>query len=172
MGDSSFVCFCGKGPTIIRGSRVGLRGDSLPLGLDTLGGGTLGDSQGKGIGDSMLGIDSLGITLSAPKVLDISDNFSLRTLGSTAWGTLLGCCARIMSFWTLRKTLRNSSIAHSCVSQATVGASFKAPVRFCKPWRIRSSDVRVGWVICWWRNSTVSDICSTLVAFATTRWHL
>ena len=24
----------------------------------------------------------------------------------------------------------------------------------------------------WWRNSTVSEICSAFVAFATTRWHL
>jgi hypothetical protein len=48
----------------MRGSRVGLRGDSLPLGMGTLGGGTLGDFQGKRIGNSMLGINSLGISLS------------------------------------------------------------------------------------------------------------
>ena len=39
IGDSSFFHSGGKGPTIIRGSRVGLRGDSLPLGWGTLGGG-------------------------------------------------------------------------------------------------------------------------------------
>ena len=174
MGASSCFCTGMGGFSILREIRSGLRGDSLPLGLGTLGGDTLGDFQGEGIGKAMLGIDSLGIDLSAPKFSDISDNFSSRTLGSTAWGTLVGGCARLMAFWPLqlRKTLRNSSIACSCVSQATVGASFKAPVRFCIPWRTRSSDVRVGWVIVWWRNSTVLDICSALVSFVTTRWNL
>ena len=93
-------------------NRSGLRGDSLPLGLGTLGGDTVGDFQGEGIGKAMLGNDSLGIDLSAPKFSDISDNFPSRTLESTAWGTLLGGCARLMSFWPLRlrKTLRNSAI--------------------------------------------------------------
>ena len=77
----------------MRGSRVGLRGDSLPLGMGTLGGGTLGDFQGKRIGNSMLGINSLGISLSVSNFLDILDNFSLRTLGSMAWSTLLDACA-------------------------------------------------------------------------------
>jgi hypothetical protein len=174
MGDSSFFHSGAKGPTIIREILSGLRGDSLPLGLGTLGGDTLGDSQGEGIGKAMLGIDSFGIALSTPKFSDILDNFSSRTLGSTAWSTLLGCCARLMSSWPLqlRKTLRNSAIACSCVSQATVGASFKSPVRFCIPWRTRYSEVRVGWVRYWWRNTTVSEICSAFVAFATTHWHL
>ena len=97
MVDSSFFHSGAKGPTIIREILSGLRGDSLPLSLGTLGGDTLDDFQGEGIGKAMLGIDSLGIALSAPKFSDISDNFSLRTLGSTAWGTLLGCCAQLMS---------------------------------------------------------------------------
>ena len=90
--------------------RSGLRGDSLPLGLGTLGGDTVGDFQGEGIGKAMLWINSLGIDLSAPNFSDISDNFSSRTLGSTAWGTLVGGCARLIGFWPLqlRKTLRNS----------------------------------------------------------------
>jgi hypothetical protein len=174
MGDSYFFCTGSGGPSIIREILSGLRGDSLPLGLGTLDDDTLGDFQGEEIGEAMLRIDSLGISLSAPKFSDISGNFSSRTLGSTAWGTLLGGCARLMAFWPLqlRKTLCNSKIACSCVSQATVGASFKAPVRFCIPWRTRSSDMRVGWVRYWWRNLTVSEICSAFVAFATTRWHL
>ena len=130
MGYSSFFRTGSGGPSIIREILSGLRGDSLPLGLGTLGGDTLGDFQGEGIGKAMLGIDSLEIALSAPKFLDISDNFPSRTLGSRAWGTLVGGCARLMAFLPLqsRKTLRNSAISCSCVSQATIGASFKAPV--------------------------------------------
>ena len=55
----------------MRGSRAVHRGESLPLGMGTLGGGTLGVSQGEGIGNAMLVIDSLGIALSAPKFSDI-----------------------------------------------------------------------------------------------------
>ena len=44
-------------------------------GFGTLGGDTLGDFLGEGIGKAMLGIYSLGIALSAPKFSDISDNF-------------------------------------------------------------------------------------------------
>ena len=173
MRDSSFFCTGSGGPSIIHEILSVLRGDSLPLGFGTLGGDTLGDFQGKVIGKSMFGIDSLGIALSAPTFSDISDNFSSRTLGSTTWGTLLGCCARLMYSCPLqlRKTLRSSAIACSFVSQATVGASFKSPVRFCIPWRTRSSYVMVSWVRYWWRNSTVSQIYSAFVAFATTRWH-
>ena len=63
----------------------------------------------------MLGIDSLGIALSAPKFSDTSDNFPLRTLGSTAWGTLLGGCARLMAFWPLqsRHRFRSSDLRAS-----------------------------------------------------------
>ena len=75
MGDSSFFCTGSRISSIIVENLTGLRGDSLPLGFGTLGGDTLGDFQGEGIGKAMLGIDSLGIALSAPKFSDISDNF-------------------------------------------------------------------------------------------------
>ena len=115
--------------------RSGLRGDSLPLGLGTLGGGTVGDFQGEGIGKAMLGIDSLGTFLSSPNFLDKSNNFCLRTLGSSAWGTLLGSCARIVSFSPLQpcSASRSSVIAVNCASHTTVGEFCKAPVRVCIP---------------------------------------
>ena len=47
----------------------------------------IGDVFGSAIGNAMLRDHSLGISLSTPKVLDISDNFWLCTLGSEAGGT-------------------------------------------------------------------------------------
>ena len=75
MGASSSFCTGAGGLSILREIRTERRGDSLPLGVGTLGGDTLGDFQGEGIGKAMLGLDSLGIALSAPKFSDISDNF-------------------------------------------------------------------------------------------------
>ena len=63
MGNSSFFHSGAKGPTIIREILSGLRSDSLPLGLGTLGVDTLGELNGEGIGKEMLGVDSLGMSL-------------------------------------------------------------------------------------------------------------
>ena len=57
------------------GCRALRRGESLVHCFSTLGGGALGVDTGEAIGNAMVGGDSLGITLSAPKCLDISDNF-------------------------------------------------------------------------------------------------
>ena len=72
------------------GCRALCRGDSLAHCFSTLGGGALGLDTGKAIGNAMVGDDYLGISLSSPKCLDKSNIFCLRTLGSSAWGTLLG----------------------------------------------------------------------------------
>ena len=44
------------------------------------------------------------------------------------------------------KTSRMALIARSCASHISVGACSSAQVRICRPWRTRSSGVRVGWV--------------------------
>ena len=80
MGYSSFFHSGAKGPTVIRGILSGIRGDSLQLGLGTLGGDTLGYSQGNGIGKAMVGIDSLGIALRLPNFQTCRTLFHRATL--------------------------------------------------------------------------------------------
>ena len=52
---------------------------------------------------------------------------------------------------------RKSLMARSCASHRAVGTFARAPVRFCRPCRIRLSGVTVGMVRCSWRYSTVSE---------------
>ena len=117
------------------GCLMGDRGDTLVPWFFTLGGDALGVGSGKAIGKEIRGISSLGISLSADKFSATLINFWRCTLGSDAGGSLLGGCARLMSFSPLQpcSTSRNSNIARNCASQATLGAFFKAPVRVKTP---------------------------------------
>ena len=55
IGESSRCCAGSGISSIIVENLTGIRGDSLPPGFGTLGGDTLGDFQGEGIGKAMLG---------------------------------------------------------------------------------------------------------------------
>ena len=61
-------------------------------------------------------------------------------------------------------------IAWICASYMEVGLSYIALDSVLIPWRIRSSGVRFGVVMKWWRNSTVLETLFSLVSAGITNW--
>ena len=59
----------------------------------------------------------------------------------------------------------------SCASDWDVVASVRESIRMVRPRRMRSSGFTTGVVMVWWRNSTISDICSALVLRGMIHWH-
>ena len=71
----------------------------------------------------------------------------------------------------LLETSRRDSMACCWSSKWAVGASVCSSVRVVSPWRMRSSGITNRLVMVWWWNSTVLEICLSLVSCGITCWH-